>query len=219
MSSGIHDIRTKISEQELARWKAEFLEAHTPITLAERVRQFGDIVGDHSVDSSRADFWRSAYIASKFGILRKSNRVQMLEPEKDANGKIAPDFQIEVDGKWARYELVEALPVGRRRSDEFRQDRETGSVKARSDHVPTKAELTAILSNAAAIKATKSVNYADCGGLVIMLSTWALLDDQSKEDAFTVGTEQAGKAFGEVWVINDAVAHLVWFDGHPAYRW
>ncbi|WP_310474218.1 hypothetical protein [Sandarakinorhabdus sp.] len=218
MPSRIHDIRTKMSEQELARWKAEFFEVHTPIALAECVQQFGSIVGDHAVDSSRAGFWRDAHLASNFGIHRKASRILMLGPENDANHKIAPDFQIEVDGTWARYELVEALPVGRRRSDEFREDREAGGGKARSDHVPNKTELTEILSKAAAIKVAKSTIYSDCRGLVIKLSTWALLSDEAKEEVLTSGTEQAGKIFGEVWVIDGSVTYLVWCDGHPAYR-
>ena len=219
MPISIHDIRTKMSKLELAQWRAEFQTVQTPITLAKRVQQFGDIVGDHAVDSSRADFWRNAYLGSKFAILRKARLVQMLEPKKDADGKIAPDFQVEIDGAWARYELVEALPVGRRRSDEFREDREAGGGEPRADHVPSKAELTSILSKAASIKVLKSANYADCRGLVIMLSTWALLDDEAKEEALTMGTEEAGKAFGEVWVIIQLVAHLVWSRGNPAFRW
>ena len=219
MPISIHDIRTKMSKPELAQWRAEFQTVKTPITLAKRVQKFGGIVGDHAVDSSRADFWRDAYLASTFAILRKASRVQMLEPKKDTDGKIAPDFQVEIDGAWARYELVEALPAGRRRSDEFREDREAVGVEARADHVPSKAELTEILSKAAAIKVLKSANYADCHGLVITLSTWALLGDEAKEEAFTTGTEEAGKAFGEVWVINQPVAHLVWSGGNPAYRW
>ena len=219
MPISIHDIRTKINKPELARWKAALQQIYTPVALAEQVQLFSDIVGDHAVDSPRTDFWRDSYLAAKFGILRKASGVQMLKPERDANGKIAPDFQIEVDGTWSRYELVEALPLGRRRSDEFREDREAGGGKARADHVPSKEELTAILSRAAGLKAAKSANYANCCGLVIMLSTWALLGGEEQEEAFTAGTEEAGKAFGEVWIVKQPVAHLVWSSGHPAYRW
>ena len=216
MSRSIHDIRSKISEREIARWKAEFQQIQAPVALAELVQRFEDIVGDHAVDSPRADFWRDAYLALTFSRLRKASSVQMLEPKRDESGKIAPDFQIKVDGIWARYELVEALPLGRHRSDEFREDREVGG-KARVDHVPSKEELTAILSRVAIIKASKASNYADCRGLVIMLSTWALLSNEERKDAFTAGTEEAGKAFDEVWVIKQPVAHLVWSGGSPIY--
>jgi hypothetical protein len=184
--------------------------------LKELVQQFSDIVGDHAVDSPRAGFWRDAYNASTFGILRKAIRIQMLSPERDINGKIAPDFQIEMDGVWVRYELVEALPIERRRSDEFREDREAGGGEPRLDHVPNKMELTEILLKAATKKALKSDDYADCSGLVVMLSTWMLLEDNERNEAFTRGTEEAGKAFGEVWIIKQPDAHLVWSGGHQA---
>jgi hypothetical protein len=219
MQKHIHDIRNKLTEPELARWRADFLMVQTPAALAELVQQFGDIVGDHAVDSPYASFWRDAYLASVFGMSRKAGHVEMLQPEMNATNRIAPDFQIEVDGRWVRYELVEALSVGRRRSDEFREDREAGGGKARSDHIPSQAELTEILSRAAMKKVLKSTNYADCRGVVILLSTWALLGGREKAEAFVAGTEQAGKAFGEVWIIEQSVVHLVWSDGHPIYRW
>lgn len=219
MAFSIHDVRTKMSKSDIAKWKADFHLKQAPVALAERVQQFGEIVGDHAVDSPRTDFWRDAYLASTFGMLRKASRIQMLEPLKDPFGKIAPDFQIKIDGAWTRYELVEALPIGRLRSNEFREDREAGGGGARLDHVPNKAELIDILARAAAVKVPKAGAYAQCQGLVITLSTWALLTDDEKEDAFTAGTKEAGKVFEEVWVVKQPVAHLVWSAGHPAYRW
>lgn len=217
MPHSLHDIRTKVTERELAAWRADFLHPHTPVALADKVAAFGELVGDHAVDSSRAMFWRDAYLAAQFGLLRRADRVQMLEPTRGEDGRVAPDFRIEIDGEWIRYESVEALPAHRRRSDEFREDRAAGGSVARRDHIPDQSELTAILADATAKKVEKAASYADCRGLVIMLSTWSLVPDQ--ERAFTEGTAAAGAAFDEVWVIKHAIAHLVWSSGYAAYGW
>lgn len=205
MPHRLHDIRIKITERELAAWRADFLHPHTLVALAGKVAAFGALVGDHAVDSPRAMFWRDAYLAAQFGLLRRADCVQMLEPARGEDGRVAPDFRIEINGAWFRYESVEALPAHRRRSDEFREDRAAGGGVARRDHIPDQSELTAILADAAAKKVAKAASYADCRGLVIMLSTWSLVPDQQR--AFTEGTAAAGAAFDEVWVIKHPVAH------------
>lgn len=217
MEEKTHDIRGKVAEIELAVWRKALLGPHSPSTLAERVEAFASVAGDHVVDSSRTQFWRDAWIASVFALHRKAHLVQMLEPIKTKSGTVPPDFQIKIDDVWLRYESVEAMPKGRMRSAEFREDRQLGA-KERDDHISDCDELSDILLEAISKKAKKSATYDECKGLVVLLNTCVLMDSEDRRRAFVEGTSSAGKAFDEVWIVKPPIAHQIWSCGSAVFK-
>lgn len=214
----VHSIYSKISREELKRWEAAFFEPAMPMDLAVRVDQLGRLLGDHAVDTPQAEFWRTAFNASKFALHRKATCVQLLRPHKTGTGLIPPDFEIVSGGVSARYEIVEALSPGRRRDEEYRYDRVHGP-EARTEEVPTPEQVQDILATTCQIKVRKAHRYERATGLVIALNVWSLMEEQRERRVWTEGTAEAGCVFDEVWMLKGGASWLVWYHRQAAMLW
>ena len=214
MDSKPHDILTKISLAELRAWQRRFHEFTTPAKFSATVERLGEILGDHVVDSSRAQFWRDAFNAAAFSSRLGASSVRLLAPSKTSNGEIAPDFEIRVAGRSHRYEIVEALLPERNRGTEFRQDRVEGPI-TRPDRIPSTMSVADILSQTAARK--KGKNYENAKGLVIVTNFWLPRTERNRRRAFLVGTRGIKDKFPQIWAMTPNLV-LIWSDGVPMPR-
>jgi len=169
------------------------------IALAD---ELSEVLGNDAMFRLGRTF-REAFIAGRFARRRGAQRVRLLKEDGKAN---TPDFELEVDGQYLRFETTEADIPGRRRQDEYRQPPKVERMIFTSLDVMVEQMRTL-----AAAKAAK--RYDNCHGLVIWVNPPAFsFNPKMRWDSLVRGGEPAAQAFAEVWAMRGD-GSLLWQHG------
>ena len=192
------------------RWLGQFSTWCDPTTFQQLVSEcraelppFGAMINHGLV------FWRDAWIASQVSSELRADEVRLLHPSP------FPDFALRRLGVETWFEATEAMPKGRRRGDEFKEnlaafERGESAIRQHPEYDwLTEQKAFEMLKSAADQKANKS--YASQCGLVIYLNDSEYKTRQLKVvETFRPATELAGKKYQSVHVLWNSQLHDVW---------
>lgn len=169
-------------------------------------------MGDEFITGPQSTWARESHLGARFAKAVRASSVWLQD---------RPDLVVVgADGLLRQYELTEALEPGRRRNQEYREDRANlwaGASATRSYEPDNVGSTREALQRAATSKAAKAVGYGEGPvGLVIYLNTdlhpfpdcISLLEADLHSD-----TNAAALTFSEVWVLWAGRLYLVWRDG------
>jgi len=208
------DDTSELSPKAIAAWQTLLSQPMPPGHLVEYAECLNRVMGEALIIKPGSSWARESHLGARFSKALNAQAVWLQDQ---------PDLiLIGPDGVQRRYELTEALEPGRRRNQEYREDRAkraAGQSAARAydpDNVDSTKEA---LRKASAAKASKADIYAsEPTGLVIYLNTdlhafrecVSLLEASLHDE-----TSSASQSFCEVWVLWAGRLYLVWRDGKP----
>jgi hypothetical protein len=204
----------KLENNEIEIWRS-CLEVELPPDEMERlVDEIKSTIGEYFHVQSGLTFVREAWVACRFAQARGADLVRLLRIDP-------PDCELIFKDRRERFEIVEAIELERRRSDEYNRDikrRERGEEPLfendNLDDLEGKAKT--MLEYAATKKASKKYcNNADFGLIIYLnLGDYGFATEEI-EAGMQVWTTSAKDAFREIWVIWKEVVYQLWQDGTP----
>jgi hypothetical protein len=202
-----------VSEQSKKEWKARFAQPQPPASLKALVSELHKLVGDHFVTDTAMTWAREAHVSGRFASAIGASSAWIED---------RPDLGVEMpNGTKEFYEITEVIEPGRRRNDEYREDRVRKSAGEDVLHTyqPDNVSSTrSALQHAADKKAKKVGNYGTDGcGLVIYLNTDLMVFDEVADEfeaSLRNDTEVAGSVFNDVWVLWSDRLYHVWNGGN-----
>jgi hypothetical protein len=199
-----------LSEEE---WKTRLAQRQSPKSLIKLVGDLSEAMGDYFVTHNTMTWAREAHVSARFASAIGASLVWIDD---------RPDLGVQMSDSVDRfYEVTEVIEPGRRRNDEYREDRvrkSAGEDVLRTYQPDNVSSTRSALQHAADKKAKKIGNYATNGcGLVIYLNTDLMVFDEVADEleANLLGdTEVAGSVFNDVWVLWSDRLYHVWSGGN-----
>ena len=208
----------RLTTAQIKQYKKLLSTVNSPATMLNKVEQFIEEIGDVDFFTQPGlAFLRDAWIAAKFAKSRNASTIRLLALDSDW-----PDFEICVDDKLEKFEAVEALEDGRRRSKEYvdaEKLRLQGKPFATNDPISQWIKRANDIPRALEEACKKKIerNYPDAKqfGLVIYLNINEFgIRHQEVLEKFTHVTKECKSVFQSAWVLWKDVAHPVWQNGN-----
>jgi hypothetical protein len=192
-------------------WKARFAQPQSPASLKALVGELNDLVGDQFVTDNTMTWAREAHVSGRFASSIGASSAWIDD---------RPDLGVGMpDGTKAFYEITEVIEPGRRRNDEYREDRarqEVGESAVRYFQPDNVSSTRSALKLAAEKKGQKVQTYGSSCGLVLYLNTDLMVFDDvaaELEESLHADTSAAGNVFSDVWVLWSDRLYHVWSGG------
>lgn len=204
-----------VSDSALSKreWKTRLSQRQSPQSLTKLVGDLREAMGDYFVTDNTMTWAREAHVSARFASAVGASLVWIGD---------RPDLGVQMSDSVDRfYEVTEVIEPGRRRNDEYREDRVRRSVgeNVLRTYQPDNVSSTrSALQKAADKKAKKIGNYgADGCGLVIYLNTDLMVFDEVADELeanLPGDTEVAGIVFNDVWLLWSDRLYHVWSGGN-----
>ena len=200
-----------MTRAERKHWLRTLSDWLSPAVFGEHLDR---LLSEHGLSvlltDPRAGFFRDAYCAREFAVLRGAQRVRLV-----ANPR--PDFEVEIAGITRAYEFTEADLPYRRRGDEIRAPCNLAAGEPTWRAFPEEEWLTPTIADAILQKASELKNsdrYEPHWGLLILLNPVEFGSHQQAVESLMAGATKAVKnRFAEIWVLWKGVAYNAWTDG------
>lgn len=188
-----------ISSSERSEIRQPFYEWSSIQSFEGHLSEVHDRFGDFVVTERWLQFWREGWVGLKLALEKSATEIRICADNR-------PDFELRLEGCISKYEVSECFTKGRRRTDEYREDRRKialgeGAVRhiAGEDWLDWKKARSNLLELAEK-KASKP--YSSDTGLVIYLNDSDFDSDKENiERSFVSATAGAAEKFSEVWIL------------------
>lgn len=173
--------------------------------MIKKLEALSEQLGDEVLIQPRAGFFRDAFCAAHFAVVRQADAVRLAHPEP------RPDFKLRWEDRIESFEVIEADTPGRRRDQEFRREAAAGSGVRPfpEEEWLTPAVAESILRSAAERKARGGYD-SSCRLLIYLNPIEFGVHQQAIEQLMKPATEAAASTFAEVWVLWKGRAYHAW---------